>query len=551
MSRSPLMGHLRRAFRLACLAEARGLETGEVVEWGRRMKARQRQEAGENLDRPITRRGLLRAGLGAAGAAALSGCGSAVPRSVSAASANPVAIVGAGIAGLTVAYRLWQQGVPFRLYEANTRVGGRMYTLRGRFSRPVELGGELIDSGHKSILGLCQELKIPVRDLYGADKGLEPEVYYFDGRLVPTAEVVEGFRPIARQIDRDLIGTGLGRYTYISYKDPGKNGRLLDSLSISDYLVRAGANPVIRQLLEVAYTIEYGLEASEQSCLNLLYLIGGQGQFRLFGTSDERYTIEGGNDQLPQKLAQLVGDDIQLGTALEAISQRSDGQYLLSFRQGSRSVQAVAPRVVLALPFSLLREVAIQVPLPAVKLKAIRELGYGTNSKLIAEFKERIWRTRYGTSGQLFTDYPFQNQWEPKRTPQGLGGPLSNYTGGRQGLAVGQGTVEAQVGAWLGDLEKIWPGIQAAQDPAVAPVRAYWPGEPWVKASYSAYRVGQWTAFSGAEAEAVGGLHFCGEHTSVDAQGYMEGGCASGERVAQEILAALGKKAGLVTAVRS
>ncbi|MCV4714002.1 FAD-dependent oxidoreductase, partial [Escherichia coli] len=89
--------------------------------------------------------------------------------------------------------------------------------------------------------------------------------------------------------------------------------------------------------------------------------------------SDERYTVEGGNDLLPRRLAQIVGDAIQLDSALEAVSQRSDGQYVLAFRQGGRSVQVVAPRVVLALPFTLLREVAIGVPLPAVKLRAIRE----------------------------------------------------------------------------------------------------------------------------------------------------------------------------------
>jgi len=547
------MGRLQRAYRLARLAEARSLTTTQVVEQDRQVQAQQRQEARQALDRRLSHRGLLQAGLGVAGATVLSGCGvQGRPGGVwgNATSSNPIAIVGAGIAGLTVAYRLWQKGIPFQLYEANTRVGGRMYTLRNRFSRPVELGGELIDSWHKCILGLCQELKIPVRDLYAADQGLNPEVYYFDGRFVPTEEVVDGFRPIARQIDTDLIDTGLGRYTYISYKDPGKNGKFLDGLSISDYLVRAGANSVIKELLEVAYTIEYGLEATEQSCLNMLYLIGGQGQFRIFGSSDERYTIEGGSDLLPKKLAQIVGDYIQLGSALEAISERSNGQYLLSFKQSSKSVQVVAPRVVLALPFTMLRDVAINVALPTVKLKAIRELGYGTNSKLIAEFKERIWRTRYGSNGQLFTDYPFQNQWEPKRTPEGVGGPLSNYTGGQQGLSIGKGTTEYQVGLWLGDLEKIWSGIKAAQDSSVAPVRAYWPAEPWVRASYSAYKVGQWTSISGAEPQQVGGLHFCGEHTSVDAQGYMEGGCVSGERVAQEILAALGKQAALSSLVQ-
>jgi len=50
-----------------------------------------------------------------------------------------------------------------------------------------------------------------------------------------------------------------------------------------------------------------------------------------------------------------------------------------------------------------------------------------------------------------------------------------------------------------------------------------------------------WTSIAGAEGEPVGNLHFAGEHTAREGQGYMEGGCESGERVAAEILAALGR----------
>jgi monoamine oxidase len=67
-----------------------------------------------------------------------------------------------------------------------------------------------------------------------------------------------------------------------------------------------------------------------------------------------------------------------------------------------------------------------------------------------------------------------------------------------------------------------------------------WPADPWTRGSYSYYRVGQYTRFGGAEGEAVGACHFAGEHTSVDAQGYLEGAVESGERAAREVLAGLG-----------
>ena len=74
---------------------------------------------------------------------------------------DEVAIVGAGIAGLTATWRLRQQGVRVRVYEAQNRIGGRMLSLRNHFAdgRVIELGGELIDTGHAHIRKLVGELR--------------------------------------------------------------------------------------------------------------------------------------------------------------------------------------------------------------------------------------------------------------------------------------------------------------------------------------------------------------------------------------------------------
>ena len=59
----------------------------------------------------------------------------------------------------------------------------------------------------------------------------------------------------------------------------------------------------------------------------------------------------------------------------------------------------------------------------------------------------------------------------------------------------------------------------------MAEVRFHWPSHPWTRGSYACYQVGQWTTIGGAEGERVGNLHFAGEHCSLRAQGFMEGGC--------------------------
>jgi monoamine oxidase len=65
----------------------------------------------------------------------------------------------------------------------------------------------------------------------------------------------------------------------------------------------------------------------------------------------------------------------------------------------------------------------------------------------------------------------------------------------------------------------------------------YWQGYEWTRGSYSYFKVGQYTSFASAEAERSGNCHFCGEHTSQDFQGYLNGAVETGERACDEILA--------------
>jgi monoamine oxidase len=75
-------------------------------------------------------------------------------------------------------------------------------------------------------------------------------------------------------------------------------------------------------------------------------------------------------------------------------------------------------------------------------------------------------------------------------------------------------------------------------------VRFHWPTHPYTLGSYAGYLPGQWTTIAGAEGEPVGRLHFAGEHCSVRAQGFMEGGCETGERAAADVLALRGVRTG-------
>jgi monoamine oxidase len=445
-------------------------------------------------------------------------------------------VVGAGIAGLTCAYRLKNAGVRVRVLEAQERVGGRILTLRGHFQdgQVVELGGELIDSGHTHLRNLARELGLTLDDLSAGSAGLARALWYFAGTLRSEREVVDAFRPIARAIERDLASIEPGA---ISQRTP-RRAHALDRESLAAWLDRHGVRDWIRALLEVAYTTEMGREPGEQSALNLLTFISTEPDpFRVFGESDERYHVRGGNDLVTTRLAERLEGRIETGHRLESIALAADGSHRLSFRVDGASREVAADHVVLTLPFTKLREVRLDLELPAAKRRAIDELGYGTNAKLMIGFSERIWRTRHGSNGSVLTDLPFQLAWESTRLQPGTGGIVVLYSGGRRGVEAGLGTPAEQAARLCASLDRVFPGVAALR---TGEVRFHWPSFEWARGSYACYRPGQWTTIAGAEGEAVGNLRFAGEHTSADFQGFMEGGAETGTRAAREVLGALG-----------
>jgi monoamine oxidase len=160
----------------------------------------------------------------------------------------------------------------------------------------------------------------------------------------------------------------------------------------------------------------------------------------------------------------------------------------------------------------------------------------GTNSKLHVQFKSRFWNS-LGNQGDTYADTGYQTTWDVTRAQPGTAGILVDYTGGNIGASFGSGTPKERATQFLAQLEPVLPGISARWNGRATV--DYWTGDPWTKGSYSYWKVGQYTKFSGAERQPEGGCHFAGEHTSIDFQGYLNGAVESGERAAGEILTAL------------
>ena len=90
---------------------------------------------------------------------------------------------------------------------------------------------------------------------------------------------------------------------------------------------------------------------------------------------------------------------------------------------------------------------------------------------------------------------------------------------------------------FLTQIEPVLPGISSHYNHH-ATIDS-WPDYQWTKGSYSYWKVGQYTRFAGIEGVQDGNVHFCGEHTSVNFQGYLNGGVETGQRAAGEVIAAL------------
>lgn len=493
----------------------------------------------EDCGARTTRRELIkRAGVAGVGLTAL---GRLAP-GARAAAAPRVAIVGAGLAGLTCAYRLSQAGVVAQVYEAADRLGGRCWTGRGAFAEGqiYEHGGELIDNAHIDLKQLAQELGLNLDNLDQAELNGTEIVGYFDGQSYSFAQMTDDLKTIWQQLHKDTVAAGYPTL-YTSFTQRGFE---LDHMSIIDWInafVPGGIGSKLGQLLDVAYNIEYGADSDVSSSLNLLYLLGfvGPGQFRTFGKSNEKYHINGGNDQLVSGMAaRLSAGQIQTGAELVAIKLNPSGTYTLTFGHGAGSFTATADHVVLALPFSILRSAVdfSQAGFNAVKTTAINELGMGTNTKMHLQFTQRHWRT-LGLTGETYSDTGYQNTWEVSRAQPGQSGILVDYTGGTIGASFGQGTPSSRAQQFLQQIEPVLPGISALWNGRVTV--DFWTGYQWTKGSYSYWKVGQYTKFAGAEQQASGNCHFAGEHTSINFQGFLQGGVESGQRAASEVLTAL------------
>ena len=434
-----------------------------------------------------------------------------------------VVIVGAGIAGLNAAYQLKKLGINATVYEATNRVGGRMFTLKNYFGNNIttDLGGEFVDADHEDIITLVKELGLEFYDLR-TDK-LAKEMLFFDNEV---KDLAAALKPFTIQLAKDIASLP----EELNYKNASLIEHL-DKQSIKEYLTGIGISGWLYSFLDVMLNREYGMEIEEQSALNFLIMLDKDtGDF--YG-EHEIFKIKGGSQHLTDAIHEKVKDSVKLKHQLIAIKE-GNNQYQLTFSSNGQTVKTKADHIILALPYTILRTVKMDVAMPAEKRKCINEFGYGKSSKFVMGMNSKPWRA-INNQGYTFTDESFGCGWDSTHMQPGTNASFTVFGGGNSADAIFKQTQQQLIQNFIPGINKAFPGAEKAF--TKKSIKYCWGNQPFAKAGYTSFKKGQYSTIAGWEAEPVGNIYFAGEHVSSRFQGFMNGAAQTGKAAATTIAA--------------
>ena len=449
-----------------------------------------------------------------------------------------IAIIGAGLAGLSAAYYLEQRGLIAQVYEGLNRVGGRVLTSTSALGTGtvVDLGAELVNTDHDEILELAKRFRLELLDRNEKAKApnTPDEAFLIQGQLLSEAKLAQMIGPLAIQVGADAAKLA------DAYE---LHARRIDALSIAQYLDSvADLSLPARVMVEASIRTEYGIELHEASALQLLFnlpLATGN-QVDLVSGSDESYVFAKGTGSLPDAMASHLGERIQLEHILKRLTLRSDGGYVLDF-DGKESIEA--DYVILTGSPPALREVELNVPLTNPIGQTIKQGNLGRNEKVVARYQGSPWSEVGVFEDSVWSDTGFAQAWDTSQRFDNISdSALIFYLGGNQVSAAG-GDAEQEALRFTLELNRVIPNIEDKLAGQTA--RSHWAENPLIGGSYSSFKPGQitsedritWIEERDSVTSSVrsGNLLFAGEYWSDSFNGFMNGAVETGRLAARVI----------------
>ncbi len=415
-----------------------------------------------------------------------------------------VAVLGAGVAGLTAAYRL--RGLEVEVFEASDHIGGRTKSQRFSESSWANFGAQYVSDDKVKVVELCTEV--------GAQLIPAP----FD----ETAELAEMSKEVRRQLARIEDEQARPR-------DPTEWH--LDGQTFADWL--GPSSEAAREFWEHWAGGMLCSSITEVSLYGFLWFWGPQ---RTSPWSVEPVessglgptVVRGGTNDFTLRLARASGARFSLSTVIDSLAAVGDGYEIRGRCLGERVVTR-ARRVVCALPAPA--AAAVCSDLPAWKRRALSEVRYGrflATPILVSPADQPAgpWRFSVTRPGQQYNGNDFR-----LKTPgdfEDSGGCFHSYVYDCHARQIWDDPDESVMSGAVRALLACQPAYEN---------RIRWVGiQRWLT-GLPQYRPGHMHRLEALRAP-VGGVSFCGDYCSPS---NMEGAARSGERAATEVAHEIGR----------
>jgi len=447
---------------------------------------------------------------------------------MTATSHSDVLVVGAGLAGLYAARLLKRSGFTVTVLEARDRVGGRTLSQRLADASTIDLGAQWIGPGQKRMYALAKEFHLKTITTHTQGEA----VFEVEGRLQRVSGAVPPISWIAK-IDALQLGWRLNRLAgRLSVTEPWAcaEASRLDRVSFAEWLKARTFTEEARSLLR--HTVESGMcaNADDVSPLEVMHQVATLGGIQALETAEQEF-FEGGTQAIAEKLAQELGDSVQLGAAVQNI-RHDDNSVSLTTEQGA----FIARRVILALPPQLIDSIEIEPQLIGKPHPQGDALVLGQVIKSIVVYPTAWWREA-GLSGTAFSPDSPVGYIVDASNDAGKAGIIVAFANGPSAITLGKMDAEKRRATVLMHIQRM---LGDAPAEATDFFSTDWMSEPWSRGGYASRRgVGRWSQHQGPLNAPCGTIHFAGTETATEWRSYMEGALQSAERASAEVTRAL------------